>query len=790
MGYTNKGGHLPYAMVIQRKNKPEQIRKQVGEYMNYEHLCTGCMSELKTVGVCPVCGWDGRPYDVPHYLAQRTVLNGRYYIGKVLGHGGFGITYIAWDMVLNMKVAVKEYFPMGFAARSTKEPSVNVHTKDFVEQFDIGLEKFLEEARLLARFSEQPGIVSVRDFFKANDTAYMVMNYLEGCTLEKYLLQNEGRLSWNEALKLIAPVIDALSLVHGVGVLHRDISPGNIFITNSGQVKIIDFGASRYAIGEANKSLSVILKRGYAPEEQYRSKGNQWPWTDVYALAATIYRMVTGEAPIEALDRVIDDSLKRPSQLGIEVPKEFDTVLMRALSVRPQNRYQDMKSFKEALASIEGSTITNTETVSISTVTLDSANAMITDSTELVNKPKQRKFPKRILMAIFLLAVGVIGTFLIVDICMDEDIVERQEVFNSENENNDELMPEEEAATSEEETQDETTKKDEQEDTAQIPEETEEVKPLPAINLDGVVLGNSTGNITQLGYTAVNQDSVYYVNHRDASRIYKAQLDGSNSVCLDSESTLVKYINVINGKVYYTAEWKEDGNTTIGIVKINTDGTKREVLMKPEDNYAFGELANMLVQNDWIYFLQNDPRDDLFTLYKMKTNGTELTKIIDDPVTEFIVLGDWIFYVDYSGKYLIRMRNDGTEKTTIKEGNYISNLIAEDGWLYYNDVVINQIIQRIRFDGSEHEKVSGTTVDNFNISGEWIYFTIQDDYLLTNTKIYKMKTDGTEKTLLVEAGGYTINIAGDWIYFDEYSDDFNLTFNRIKTDGTGFEEVQ
>jgi serine/threonine protein kinase len=283
------------------------------------------------------------------HLEPRTVLLDQYLLGRVLGHGGFGITYLAWDLNLETKLAVKEYLPTGVATRTSGQTTVAAYSGQSKQDFEWGLEKFLDEARVLAKFKHLAGIASVVNFFRANGTAYLVMEYLEGVTMAHQLDQAGGRIPWDRTLRLMIPVIQALKEVHHTGVLHRDISPDNVYLTQSGGVKVLDFGAARYALGQQSRNLSVILKEGYAPEEQYRTKGNQGPWTDVYATAATMYRAITGQAPTPALDRLNEDDLARPSALGVSIPADAEECLMKGLAVRAADRYQSMEDFERAL---------------------------------------------------------------------------------------------------------------------------------------------------------------------------------------------------------------------------------------------------------------------------------------------------------------------------------------------------------------------------------------------------------------------------------------------------------
>lgn len=324
--------------------------------MSRYSICLGCMQEKGDAEVCPYCGYrEGTPPLAPHYLRPGTVLAGKYLVGRGLGHGGFGTTYIARDQVLGIKLAIKEYLPQDCASRAPGSNMVVPFSGDGAKRFADGLESFLQEARTLARFDGSPNIVGVRDFFTENGTAYLVMNYLEGITLKQYLVRSGGKpVPFEKMLGILLPVMDALRTVHAAGLLHRDVSPDNIFLTTSGQVTLIDFGAARQSMNlnvqnVQQQSVSVILKPGYAPEEQYRSHGRQGPWTDIYALGATMYRTLTGRIPPEALDRLENDTLVPPSKLGIRIPAYAEAAILRAMAVHAENRFQTVDEFRAAL---------------------------------------------------------------------------------------------------------------------------------------------------------------------------------------------------------------------------------------------------------------------------------------------------------------------------------------------------------------------------------------------------------------------------------------------------------
>ena len=315
-------------------------------------LCMNCFSQLHASGAaCPACGYHpASQAESLYHLPPRTILGGKYMVGSVLGEGGFGITYIGYDLNLDIKVAIKEYYPSGLVMRSTTmSMTVQPLGGEQGEYFVKGRERFVDEAKRLARFRTLPGIVMVNDFFVENGTAYIVMEYVEGTTLKNCLAQLGGKIPAAQLLDMMGPLFGSLSKVHEGGIIHRDISPDNIMIARDGTVKLLDFGAAREFGDGDNKSLSVMLKHGYAPAEQYSSRGVQGPHTDVYALSATIYKAITGITPEDSMDRVFEDRLAAPGQLGAALPAYQEAALMKGLAVRAENRFRTVGELGEAL---------------------------------------------------------------------------------------------------------------------------------------------------------------------------------------------------------------------------------------------------------------------------------------------------------------------------------------------------------------------------------------------------------------------------------------------------------
>ena len=284
-----------------------------------------------------------------HCLRKGTRLIGRYIVEGVLGQGGFGITYLGIDELHEKKVAIKEFFPQGIVTRNIEyQDTVTVTFVGEKENYEKGKERFLKEARTMAKFSKDKGIVKALDFFEINNTAYIVMEYLEGVTLKQYLRENQ-RIAPEDLIELLVPLIESLDEIHSQGMIHRDISPDNIMVLPDGRIKLMDFGAARDYTEFGEKSLSIVLKPGYAPPEQYQTHGIQGPWTDIYALCATMYKCITGENPPDAIERVMDDSLKKISEFGIVIPTQEEAAIIKGMSVSAQDRYQNIKDFCEDL---------------------------------------------------------------------------------------------------------------------------------------------------------------------------------------------------------------------------------------------------------------------------------------------------------------------------------------------------------------------------------------------------------------------------------------------------------
>ena len=633
--------------------------------MELTDLCMGCMEEnINQVTECPQCGWvEGTEPASPLFLPPRTILEGKYLIGRVLGQGGFGITYLAWDINLNIKLAIKEFFPQDLASRAAGHSQVSAYSGSMGSQYNYGLDKFLQEARTLAQFEGHPNIVSVRDFFKANGTAYFVMSYVEGITLKDHLANTGGKLPIDQARGIIMPVLDALKEVHKVNVLHRDISPDNIFINQKGQVILIDFGAARQAIGEKGRSLSIILKPGYAPEEQYRSKGVQGPWTDIYAVGATLFHLVTGQQPPEALERLVEDSMQSPSELGAVLSENEELALYKALAVRAGDRFQAVEEFQAALMGEPASFII--------TAPIPTAPA----ATDRAGVPAARKKRPLGLITGFA-AVVIIGAALYA--------LWTGGFLNSWI-----------AAANQEPL-----------------EEVEEtvVEPEPEVILVVNSEGNTAGNLANGGLATVQGDWIYFRSNEGGS-LYKGNLaSGGGAKIVSTDAAW--FINVSGDWVYYSN--RDDDNR---LYKIKTDGSDRIALT--EGGAWFATLVN-----DWIYYINE--ADD-YRLYKISVDGSGRTKLSDDTAWYINVVDAWIYYINRSdGDKIYRIKTDASERTQINDyATDCINVYGD--WIYHSNEADGSKLSKIRLDGGDTTEITDHPAWFINVYDDWIYYVSEDD---------------------------------------------------------------
>lgn len=312
-----------------------------------EKRCFGCMAPSMDGPFCPYCGYPANKENEIHQLRPGTVLQEKYMVGKVLGQGGFGITYLGWDMDRGECIAVKEYYPATQVTRDTaRGDRVHCYTDSMSQAYMASKARFLREARTLARLEHVPSVVRIRDCFELNETVYIVMEYVKGSNLYNYIAMRGGRLTFGETMNILSPIMDALTAVHTMGLIHRDLSPDNIMLHPTRGAILLDFGAVRDVAGaDAStplaKSTEAILKQGFAPMEQYQTRGSLGPWTDIYALCATIYYCLTGQVPPEAVARVLGEDALDWSSVP-ELNERQRAVLEKGMAVSAPQRYMSV----------------------------------------------------------------------------------------------------------------------------------------------------------------------------------------------------------------------------------------------------------------------------------------------------------------------------------------------------------------------------------------------------------------------------------------------------------------
>lgn len=358
------------------------------------------------------------PPRAPIALPDGTTLRAEYQVGAVLGTGSFGVTYRCRDTHLDTPVAIKEYYPRHLAGRPDASTDIRPHTAEDVDDFEFGLNQFRQEGRTLARF-DHPNIVDVRSYFEENGTGYLVMDYYEGETLADHLSRHGGQLPESKAVGVIQDILKGLQPVHEAGILHRDIDPNNIYLTDEDRAVLIDFGAAREAMGLRSQSLSVILKPGYAPFEQYSTSGDQGPPTDIYACAATLYKCLTGLRPPDATDRLQHDELVSPREVRGDISLETSVAVMKGLHLDPDRRPASVAEFSALLEDAsptdstngaEGSHTAPTPTPSPPETSLPSSPTELPDRDGDTAVPAETSSTRTEILSTAGLSIGVLGT--------------------------------------------------------------------------------------------------------------------------------------------------------------------------------------------------------------------------------------------------------------------------------------------------------------------------------------------------------------------------------------------
>lgn len=661
-------------------------------------ICYNCFRETDLpANHCPYCGFplnEGRDIQFPQALPYGSILNGQYITGRVLGQGGFGITYIAQDYNTKELVAIKEYFP-GVLATRTGPRSVQPFSAYSNENFAFGKRIFLKEATTLSRFTGSPNIVRIHQFFEENGTAYFSMEYVKGESLKQYVQKKGGSLSWHEAEKIFLPVMEALEEVHAQGIIHRDIAPDNIAITEEGGVKLLDFGAARYSMGDRSNSLSVILKHGFAPKEQYSRHGNQGPWTDVYAMAATIYNVLTGEMIPDSIDRNAGDRLPPLSSRGVFVPEHVESALITALAVESEDRFRTMREFRDALT---GKVIVLPQTepepepfdpdslVTVKPVdTEDDTGESHADtagsnnsSSETVRIENKSKTSRKNVWKVGLIA-GVAAFIVIILAFL--------------------IIP----------------------------------RPSPANTEEGI----TSGNFLNQGYFAMSGNDCYAYCGIDLYLCKNADLSQPDVL---GDRLGGQFLNLYNGHLYYVEKYKHC------ISRCDLDGSNKIVVYDASSDTS-NEPENLYIYGDWYYFSNHNKlfRGKMADLENQdKGPATKADCIIKDfnyenaTYPSLCFIDGLIYYIGEKG--LASAKPDGSEIKNISQEK--GNLIT-DGEVLFSKFGTSRV-SRILPDGSATQILNTKDIgkiSKINYSDGWLYFTLDDD---ENIYLCRIRPDGSD----------------------------------------------
>lgn len=666
------------------------------------YYCSRCMREMEEEGICPACGYNPNQPAIPGALEEGTLLNGgRYQLGAVIGEGGFGITYAAWDHVLQIPVAVKEYVPKGYGERDTTRDDTLRACQGAEQIYQKGLQRFRREARILATLGEIKGVVAVRDCFEGNGTAYLVMEFVRGVTLDCYVSQRQTPPG--ELLERMRGVMDALSQIHHLGVLHRDISPGNLLVQEDGTVTLIDFGAAaRLTLQARGEDRTVILHKGYAAMEQYDPEGRQGPWTDVYGLCATLYHLLTQESLPEAVVRQQHDTLRPLGTYRLGLRPAQEQAIMDGLAVRPEQRTQSIQELSDGL----------------------------------YGGRRRKRLPywlRRYGMVWGLLALLVgVGLFAWAG---------RGSWAPSGQETGDALPS---PAFGE-------------------PVEVEEPAPEPAEPLGPFrVVSSQPGNLTNGGVAVEWEDilcyqypdgGIYQETPEGETRLLtetgaETARDGSSSCLngadgwlyfLDAEGS-IRRISLEDGQeemirevacqrlyltpdalLYLSPNTTDALTTDYSLYRLGQDGVPETVL---SDCAMPGALV---VTEEAVYYVSSGD----YGVYCLALDGSTRTKLTDRSCTGLVADGGWLYGSESYGG-LWRIRTDGTQEEAIGEEieGTIFSLNVSDGWLYYDQFYTVQEpreLWRIRLDGTGAQRLwradeRGVVLSHVSVVGSQVFF--------------------------------------------------------------------
>lgn len=777
-------------------------------------LCPACFTAVaEGADVCHACGYhDGDEIITESgVLVIGTVLLGKYAVGRVLGCGGFGVTYLGYDMRNEKRVAIKEYLPDGLAYRTGDSTTVASYSGEKSEHYKIGANEFYEEAKTISRFNGHPHIVNVYEFFHENNTAYFVMEYIDGVNLKTYIKNLGGKLSATESFALLTPIMDALTIVHSLGILHRDIAPDNIFIADNGLVKLLDFGAAKQILGEASKSLAVVLKEGFAPLEQYQRRGKQGPWTDVYALGGTIYYCLTGSAPEGATDRMMEGM----SEISIAgASPAVNAVIKKAMALQPNERYVSTVELKTAF----GEAVQSSQ-IPVTPMPQPAFTSQTPASQPIVQSPAQKPSKKLWkwfaigtagLVTVIMLAVGI--NFIVQKLTYEPYVptgggggggIGLSGTYES-------STPTPTPVTSPSYEAEKVTVLlqwydfeelfDAASDETKIIFETKivgysEIEDMFRVSLS---VGEKFISLVSLDYLQ-NVNIPFEFIHKIpefmpyclVANLYEDELLDTIIGELVGQSQLpsvqfelaqaryYRYGIAVTGNTplraaIFTADWGFYANADdyFKLYKVDSDRQNRQKIC--DDEAAF-----INVSFDWVYYVN---LSDNGRIYRIGHDGTGREAISNEVgCNSLYTLGDWIFYSCYgsNGTYEFYA---GEEKTLLLNEVAHSIFTPNDGFMYYHDWTN---IWSISLDENLNEREPKKLASgySFGVYDEWMYFNNSDD----NNCLWKMRVDGSDAEKLTDDIVACIIVFSNCVQYLNYDDEHVY---QINFDGTGREFVR
>lgn len=674
--------------------------------------CVYCMEDLgdAPVTVCPKCRFDNAKaaqLQSPYAMGQNTILHGRYLVGRVLGQGGFGITYLAFDLVLSIKVAIKEYFPMGIAMRDPGSSNTLLwhSTQMNTEQRQSGQESFLKEARRIARIDQIPSIVRVRDTFFDNETAYIVMDYVEGITLKDKLLKG-GIISFSECMRYLTPMMEGLAQVHKAGIIHRDISPDNIIIQADGSVKLLDLGAAKdISMGQGQQS-QLVAKKGFSPLEQYTEAGKIGPWTDVYALCATIYYSITGRMVPNALDRIGNEGNLFPNDTNTPVEAHVRAALEAGLALEAGNRIQ---SVGELLERLRGG---NTQSK-----TAGRDGKQEDKSEEKPKKPKSKKWR---------IAAGAAGLLVVLGIACGRGR---------------EAEPTPVPATGVAEIEDQTgigTGMGAQEDTLVV-------ENLGTPNANVLNYGGDASFPDEYEYYIAADSALYLCTYDQEDETF--YLGDDRRVCEDAG-----YITLGGEKVYFVAT--VDGKENV--CRMNKDGSDllRLYTAGEGQDIQFLQYAEFSDQRKYLYFLPDNVEDGLVggSICRYNLENDETESVVEGEILWYNLYEDSIYFTELTQDYQIALSRtglDGGDRRILDtERQFMCGFAVED--TLYLISLRDDALLACNLDGTPRSGCEGfyqlemDTDSYFGYGDGWIYYNGMDG------NVHKVRGNGTGDSIWME----------------------------------------